>query len=137
MRRARFQRARVQGFDLTPMIDVVLQIIIFFMFTSRFGELVRSEIDLPRQMGDDSAMAVEALVLDVTAEGGLLLEGVPVGIGQAADVARARIAVGEASGVRLRCDRAATGATLNRVARSLASAGVDRVSISTSQEGAP
>ena len=53
-----FQReqSRTAAFDLTPMIDVVLQlIIIFFMYTTQFAQVMRSELDLPQETGEGGA----------------------------------------------------------------------------------
>jgi biopolymer transport protein ExbD len=40
------------SFDLTPMIDVVLLLIIFFMLTTHFAKSQRSNLDLPREKGE-------------------------------------------------------------------------------------
>ncbi len=65
------------GFDMTPMIDVVFQLLIFFLFTSRFTETVRTPMDLPPQSGDGAIDQPADLIVEVLAKGTLLIDGEP------------------------------------------------------------
>lgn len=71
-------RASEAGINMTPMIDVVFQLIIFFLVTSHFA---RQEAHLPLPLpAADSSLASKAddqprLVINVTAEGTLLFAG--------------------------------------------------------------
>jgi biopolymer transport protein ExbD len=75
------------SFDLTPMIDVVLLLIIFFMFTTHFTRLQLSPMDLPRQPGEEAASAATAgagpdsLVIDIDRSGTLRVAGDSVATG--------------------------------------------------------
>jgi biopolymer transport protein ExbD len=75
------------SFDLTPMIDVVLLLIIFFMFTTHFTRLQLSPMDLPRQPGEEAASAAtagagpESLVIDIDRSGTLRVAGENVATG--------------------------------------------------------
>ncbi len=69
------RRARV--FDMTPMIDVVFQLLIFFLFTSRFTETVRTPLDLPEERGDGAIDQPADLIIDVLADGRLVIDGEP------------------------------------------------------------
>lgn len=133
----RFKRAhedRIRAFDLTPMIDVVLQLIIFFMFTSQFGELARTEVDLPRESGQEDQAPKPALAIDLTREGVILLEREPItleGLAQIAAMEIERAGDADKVMVRVRPDRACRAAHLNRVMNRLASVGVRKWSIGT------
>lgn len=117
---------------MTPMIDVVLQIIIFFMFTSRFGEMARSEIELPRQPGERAEAPDEpVLILDLTASGQLLIAGAPVSLDRAVATAKARAGASGSPSILVRCDRSADSAQLNRVCRALSGVGIERIALGT------
>lgn len=122
------RRARVRTFDLTPMIDIVFQLIIFFLFTSQFTELASEEVDLPEQRGEPvAARAPAAVVIDLTADGRILVDGTA----HTEESLRAAVlsAGGEGGGprVRLRIDRSVRGERFNRVLRLLRSCGVTSV----------
>ena len=128
------QTERLRAFDLTPMIDVVLQLIIFFMFTSQFGELSRTEVELPREQGQDERVEKATLTVDLTATGELIFESEPIPLESFARIAQIEIErVGDADlvTIRVRPDRRCRAAHLNRVMDRLARAGVSRWAIGT------
>lgn len=134
MRFRRPNEDRIRAFDLTPMIDVVLQLIIFFMFTSQFGELTRTEVELPREAGQEDQAPKPALAIDLTREGVILLEREPVtleGLAQIAAIEIERAGDPDQVTVRVRPDRECRAAHLNRLMNRLASVGVRRWSIGT------
>ncbi len=125
--------------DLTPMIDVVLQLIIFFMLTSSFGDLRRTEIDLPRQPGDAQRDAREpALIIDLTADGRTLVDSREVSSVELERLARTGIAAADDQhpfDVLIRPDRDAPARHLDAVLSRLAAIGVDRWKLGTVAPG--
>eukprot|EP00913_Durusdinium_trenchii_P006276 g5888.t1 len=91
VRLTRADDERIRAFDLTPMIDVVLQLIIFFMFTSQFGELARTLVDLPREAGQEDVAPKPTLAVDLTREGVILLEREAITLDGLAQMARLEI----------------------------------------------
>lgn len=125
--------------DLTSMIDVVFQLIIFFMFTSQFGELRRTEIDLPREKGDEAQLRQEpAMIVDLTIDGTYLVESKPTSL---LEIERlARLGVGgenpaDPFDVLVRPDRNAPAVHLDRLLMRLANVGVHRWKLATVDEG--
>ena len=60
--------------ELTPMIDVVFLLIIFFMVTAEFARNVRAEVELPRLPGEQSQQTEEAgVVINIDADGRIIL----------------------------------------------------------------
>ena len=60
--------------EITPMIDVVFLLIIFFMTTAQFAQMTRAEVDLPLERGEEEQEAEEAgLVINITADGTLIV----------------------------------------------------------------
>ncbi|MGE3107379.1 MAG: ExbD/TolR family protein [Phycisphaerales bacterium] len=116
-------RKGVGTFDLTPMIDVVMQLLIFFLFTSQFASMARSPMDLPKQSGEEAEAEVPAeLVIDVHADGRAMIESRAVTREELTRAIQAEIArQGDAAAVDVlvRADRVAPARFLNEVANEL------------------
>ena len=137
MRRPTRRKAQIRAFNMTPMIDVVLQLIIFFMFTSQFGQVTRSEVDLPDEAGEgEQARERPSLVIDLTAGGEFVVEGRPMSIEGVVRVATSAVQRAgsrpDSVDVLVRADRAAPARDLNELATRLSSAGVRRWRLGTS-----
>ena len=63
--------------NLTPLIDVVFLLLIFFMVSTSFSELTQLVVDLPEAEGSP-ATNDEALMLTVDVAGNMTLNGEPV-----------------------------------------------------------
>jgi biopolymer transport protein ExbD len=115
-------------FDMTPMIDVVMQLLIFFMFTNQLASMVRSPVDLPREQGDEEAATRKpTMVIDIRADGMLLVDSRPVSRADLTQIIKAEVArVGDAAkiDVLVRADRNGPAKYLNDVARELRRQGV-------------
>lgn len=127
------------GFDLTPMIDVVLLLIIFFTMTAQFARTAGTPVDLPRQRGEPAGRSPDhRIVIDIDRFGALILLGRRVSI---ADLARAVKTEVDRSptppDVLIRADRACRSIHLNRLAAALASAGVRNWKLATEGQDAP
>ena len=128
MKHATFRKSS-SSFNMTPMIDVTLQLIIFFLYTSQFTQAIRSPVDLPEQAGDTAVESRPgAVVVDMRADGSIVVDNNPLSLDQfVAQVTREAERSrkdGEELEVLIRADRHATGAHLNRIADALANAGV-------------
>lgn len=53
----------IAGFDVTPMVDVAMLLIIFFMMTSQFAQAVRRPMDLPKERGGETETPKRDLML--------------------------------------------------------------------------
>ena len=113
---------------MTPMIDVVFQLIIFFMFTSQFGQLTRSDIELPTQRGEQQAATEEAdLVIEITASGGYVMDRQTMSLEETERMIEGQVmrsADSNAVLVLVRADRAAPSGALNALTGAMARAGV-------------
>jgi biopolymer transport protein ExbD len=128
------------SFDLTPMIDVVMLLIVFFTLTSQFRDAIPTTVDLPREVGQEAAEAAPASIsLELRRDGTLASNGREVGLDEiithiASGSESARAARSE---LVLRADRMCPVGEVNRVTRALAEAGVRRLKVVTAAEGAP
>ena len=129
------------SFDLTPMIDVILLLIIFFMLSSQFATSELRPVDLPHQPGatPPSESAAAKLVIDVDREGRYSILGEELTL----ESLSARIAASQGgtgtrhSGVVVRADRTANAGALNRLADRLAASKIANWSLAVSPEGTP
>ena len=65
---------RTMPLDITPMIDVVFLLIIFFMVAAQFARVTRAELDLPMEPGEQDQVAEEAgLVINVLSDGTIIV----------------------------------------------------------------
>ena len=121
--------------DLTPMIDVVFQLIIFFMLTSHLGDLRRTEIDLPREEGTAQREDRQAaMIIDIGLDGVYYVESRPTTITEIHRLAVSGLASGgpgEVFDVLIRPDQNAPAAYLDRLLSSLTDAGVTRWKMGT------
>jgi biopolymer transport protein ExbD len=127
------------SFDLTPMIDVILLLIIFFMLSSQFATSELRPVDLPREPGDARASesAAAQLVIDLDRDGGCSIMGEPVPLEELPRrISRAQGGTDvRHSGIVVRADRSGSSAALNRLAARLAEAKVDNWSLAVAPEG--
>jgi biopolymer transport protein ExbD len=98
----RFRRPNVEagGLDMTPMVDVVFQLLIFFMLTCSFSVQKSLQTQAPEPDEEGAAQAVtvnelqeDAIVVEIDAEDHLLVDDEPVAnVGVLVDVLTAKMA---------------------------------------------
>ena len=134
-------RQRGVDVDITPMIDVVFLLIIFFMTTAQFARLTRAEIDLPSEAGEQQAVAEEAgIVINITSGGSLIVSGRTVGLQGLQSIVRSELRrqpdrPAQDLKLLIRADRDAPAARLNRVVDMLRSLGVGAARLATEVPG--
>lgn len=118
--------------ELTPLVDVVFLLIVFFLIAADASRLARPEADLVR--GDQQARqnARWDAVLTLQADGAWRssLDAPPL-------EDRAPDGLGAGSAVLLRVDRRADSAAMIRMASHLRSAGVERIDLALGQDARP
>ena len=68
--------SRQLAVELTPMIDVVFLLIIFFLTTAQFARLTRAEVDLPLERGEQEKSSEEAgIVVNIDRAGQIIVSG--------------------------------------------------------------
>lgn len=72
--------------DLTPLVDCVLQLIIFFMLTSAFVALTGVKVSLPKATPEAIKHQREELQVSITREGRIFLEKRAVSLEELKDV---------------------------------------------------
>ncbi|WP_420553948.1 ExbD/TolR family protein [Neptuniibacter marinus] len=88
MRFPRQKREEV-NVNLTPLIDVVFLLLIFFMVSTTFTKETHLEVDLPQASGDKSVVEEQILEILITDEGNYSVNGKPLVNTQATTLRRA------------------------------------------------
>ena len=129
-------RERQLPFDMTPMIDIVFQLLIFFLVTAQLSQHSRADLDLPEEAGEKVDDQSEAgLIINVLASGELEVAGEILDFDGlrllAIEVQTTSELDGKAARPLVRVDRNAPTAALNRVLSTLQKAGIPAVRIAT------
>jgi biopolymer transport protein ExbD len=129
------------GFDLTPMIDVVLLLIIFFVLSAQFAQAVRKPLDLPAEPGvREGDVGPTTLLLDIDRAGDMFTGGTRIDLEGLRVTMKSHIKhVGSADNVEtiIRADRATPAVHLNKVARVLSELGIRNWKLATAGDGSP
>lgn len=93
--------------NLTPMIDVVFQLLVFFMVATTFLDPEKEiEIELPEATSGEAAQADDGeLIINVFADGRIVLSGQALEDGQLLDTLRAAARSDPGRAVTIRGDR--------------------------------
>lgn len=129
-RRPRFTR-RDTVLDLTPMVDVVFLLIIFFMVSTTFITLESGlPVDLP-QARSSEAQSTEIPTVTVTRERVIFLGGAEIQEGELVSLLRAQLEASGQGAVVLRADQTVPHGMAVRVMDLIKQAGAQRVQIAT------
>jgi biopolymer transport protein ExbD len=120
------------GFNMTPMIDVVFQLIIFFLLSSHLAKQ-ETQLQLPLPAAEsgetDSDDGRARLTVNVLADGTLLVAGHAISPAELATLLLKRKEVhGEDLEVRIRCDRSVPYARVEPILLACAKAGIWKIS---------
>lgn len=125
--------------NLTPLIDVVLLLLIFFMLSTRFIDEGRLQLRLPEAGVEPEAVAeAEAVEIEITAQGGYRVNGRAL-INNSPDTLAA--AIGKAAGgnrampLTVRADARATHQSVVTAMDVAGRAGYRQINIATVNDG--
>ena len=133
----RAQSVRVRSLEITPMIDVVFLLIIFFMTTARFALETRADLDLPKEQGEQQEASEEAgIVINIDETGAIIVDRQTITLDGLeriviAEVSRLRGRDPEPLKLMIRADRNGDSARLNQVVSRLQRAGVGAARLAT------
>jgi biopolymer transport protein ExbD len=132
MRLSKHPHATTAGMNMTPMIDIVFLLIIFFMTVSQVSEINRERLELPKLPGWEDQKR-SSLTVNVDRHGGLFVSGTRMTRSEfLACVSRELAAVGDDPNrlnVVIRADERGTSRAVNQVVSSLANLQLKHVRI--------
>ncbi|HEY0894182.1 MAG TPA: biopolymer transporter ExbD [Cellvibrio sp.] len=71
----RRQRTEDEGINLTPLIDVVFLLLIFFMVSTTFTKETHLSVDLPEAVGEQSSELPDQIEILISTEGSYSVNG--------------------------------------------------------------
>lgn len=119
------------GIDLSPMIDCVFILLIFFIVTTSFVEETGVEVDKP-QAASASRLEKTSILLAITAGGTVVYGGRDIGVGGVQAVVK-RLLQKEQVPVIVQADASVPASLLVRVIDEAKLAGAEKVSLATSK----
>ena len=139
MRAPRYKPLRKYGFNMTPMIDVVFLLIIFFLVSSHLAKQEsHMELQLPvaESGSDDLQQDVPRVTVNVKDDGSLWLSGRAIDNRQLTErLKNVRDSEGENLEVRIRGSRLAPYSTVEPVMIACTKAGIWNVTYAVYREG--
>ncbi|TVO72550.1 ExbD/TolR family protein [Sedimenticola selenatireducens] len=93
--------------NLTPLIDIVFLLLVFFMLTAHFIEEERIDIQLPRASSSDRLENDQYITVHLTPEGVLYVDGVITDLSDLTEVLKGALHSPEKNFVRLKGDQQA------------------------------
>jgi biopolymer transport protein ExbD len=119
------------GLDLTPMVDVVFLLIIFFMVSTTF---ISSEsglpVDLPQAQSAQTQPS-DLPTVTLTSDGSIFLAGAPVALGDLVAALQPAIVSSGQTTVVLRADGSVAHSIVVEVMDLIRQAGAERIAIAT------
>lgn len=118
--------------DVSPLMDCVFILLIFFIVTTTFVEETGVEVDKPLAASAER-LAKNSVLIAVTSEGSVVYGGREVGVGGVRTLV-ARLLAKEMLPVIIQADRNTSSGLLVRVLGEVKLAGAEKVSIATRRE---
>ncbi len=132
MRLSKRRRQNVAGMDMTPMIDVVFNLLIFFMTVSQVSRANREPVELPKLRGSEDQKAA-VLTINVMRDGGIVVSGSRVSIAGLVSMIEGEVARTGGDPARMtvvvRGDERGDCRAVNQVVAALAHIPINRVRI--------
>jgi biopolymer transport protein ExbD len=120
--------------DISPLIDCIFILLLFFIVTTTFVEETGVEVDKP-QAASSVQLEKNSVLLAITAEGAVVYGGREIGVGGVRPVVK-RMLEREDLPVIVQADQAVSSGILVRVIDEAKLGGATRVSLATRKGGA-
>ena len=127
--------SRSVAIDMTPMIDIVFQLLIFFLVTAQMAERTRADLDLPQESGEEAMEnALAGLTINIEADGSIVVDEKRidlVALDQLIEDAMAQAGGPDALKPLVRADRNCDAGRLNEILSCLGAKGLGAVRLAT------
>ena len=134
MRLSRVRRPASLGMNMTPMIDIVFLLIIFFMTVSQITRSLDHPIDLPDVGPGGEQLETVTITINMDASGQMIVAGKTYDLNHLIQAVRTELARADNNPSRLRilvrCDRNCPGESINRLGQRLGQLGITRIRLS-------
>lgn len=125
----RARRKVRSALEMTPFMDLAVQLVIFFMLTSTFATSEAIAVDLPSASTASVLKENEEIVVTVDRQDALFVDGKRQSFAELADLFRAAAGAGRRPEVRIGADRLSSHGTVVRVMDEARKSGLSRFAI--------
>ncbi len=129
------KRVMEEGFQMTPLVDVMFNLLIFVIITAQYSHLQSLKVNLPKAVTGASLEKEESVVITITREEAVFLNNQPVPIETLKERLGALARREETPRVILQADEGSKTGQLVRVMDLASQAGLKKISIETRKEG--
>ena len=134
MRLSRSRSPRLLGMNMTPMIDIVFLLIIFFMTVSQITQSLDEPINLPNVGPDGQPLESVSITINLHADGRKVIAGQKFEMKELIRAVRKELArvdnQGDQVRILIRCDQDCPGRYVNELTQELGKTGTSRVRVS-------
>lgn len=129
MRRVRIRHEDEVEINITPMLDIVFIMLIFFIVTTSFVREFGVDVNRPDNSAQTTQKITEVIAVRIDAGGGVSVDNRPTDVGRIRALIEAALAVKPAASVVVIADRAADAGVLVTVIDGARAAGAAKVSL--------
>lgn len=119
------------AFNMTPMIDIVFLLIIFFMTVSQITRTVDLPLPLPRVVEGDANLVNSSVTINIDAKGKIIIGSKQLSLANTISVIKARLAKSNNDPsqvkIQIRCDRSCPSKHVSELLTKLSSLGITNV----------
>ena len=120
--------------NITPLIDIVFLLLIFFMVSTTFVESAGISVALPSAQSAPVEKDAEPLTIAIKEDGSLFLKDQPVALEQLEATWRKQLVAGAPTTLVVRADKAANHGTVVTVMDTARAAGVQKLAVAVSPQ---
>lgn len=131
MKLSRSRPYQALSFNMTPMIDIVFLLIIFFMTVSQITRTVDHPVELPRVLEGAAESKTATITINLDEKGSVIVAGKKLSQQEVANALKTRL---EKAGndpdkvrIQIRCDRNCLSKSVNQLVNRLAAMGFQKV----------
>jgi biopolymer transport protein ExbD len=132
MRLSKQKHRTTADMNMTPMIDIVFLLIIFFMTVTQVSEINKERLPLPQQAGAEDQKPT-AITININRAGDVIVSGNTISMAQLLTIVSQELAkVGDDPNrlnIVVRADRSGDSSMVNRIVTSLSRLQVSRIRI--------
>ena len=137
MRLSKRRRGAIVGMNMTPMIDIVFLLIIFFMTVTQVSEINKERLLLPHLKGGEEQVTA-TVTINVDEQGRIVISGRPYSLVDLVGIVADEIALLDNDPTRLRAvvraDRNGASRTVNQIVSALGKLGVAKIRVAVEIE---
>ena len=122
--------------DVTPLIDIIFQLVLFFMVSTTFVNAPGIEVDLPRSSSDTVLQDTDDLKIWIAGDGAVFVDEEPVDFGGLKDALNRAAKNNPSTLIVLKADRAVDHGRVVAVMDAARSRGLTQLAIATEINGA-